>query len=781
MSGKPNRKSSGHASPTTSPVRSPTLSPTLSRSANSEQKKDVLPEVPTPTGTFKKGSVDLATLMKSDKEKTGNIVRSSSGEKASSFDIKPDEGRRTASSSAETKPYISDPTGCMKVSQYTLNMLPSPTPKMAKSKGSRRVRSSDSPLRAFPAPAVDENSALALEHRRDILSDFEQWQINCLYYLGLIVQRLWKILQQSEHHVLVPEMIDSLENYKRLYDLHTSVLCEMRKVMVVFPNVNLMFGKLLWNKVHDFKIYHHFHANFSKYIETYHKCMKNKHFALAVKHFEMLEDHDNLGVLGLLSVPMQNLPELLYSLGKLIQEYGKNICSSDEVEVRLLEATVAVLEENIINISRSITADASMARLMALNRSIIGLEGSIISSSRLFVKEGPLELVDEGHSKRYVFLFNDLFLETVSKADKKSDVTNRYSVTVHCHTSQIESIGVNTRNVCNLNVSMKINGKEVTRTYGAPSMEQRDSWVLAMNSIVRTHEISCKVFGVPLDLLIQREGGDIPFFLKKCLEFLRKNGGFEEEGLFRSSGSFPEVQKMKVFLDTGDNKSFEQSLSDNNVLATLITWWLLELPDPLLTFNFYEEFLSFKHLPTPEEQRHHIKATMDRLPNPHKFSASSIFRFLSELTEHADENKMTPENIAIVFSPLMMKNREGLPRIEDIKPCNTLMRMIVENCDFIFENVEMDRKNVLKENERKSEARLGDAERIATMVYGDCEGPAQTLVHYLMVSDTSRKLVPSLKDLLSTSPASPTSPLSPKSPSSPPQKHRSRKKKEKGP
>lgn len=73
-----------------------------------------------------------------------------------------------------------------------------------------------------------------------------------------------------------------------------------------------------------------------------------------------------------------------------------------------------------------------------------------------------------------------------------------------------------------------------------------------------------------------------------CIGWLLLN--LNEEGLFRIPGSTSKVKKLKSALDAGII-SIDEFSRDPHTVCTLLKLYLRDLPEPLLTFALYNEWI----------------------------------------------------------------------------------------------------------------------------------------------------------------------------------------------
>jgi len=101
------------------------------------------------------------------------------------------------------------------------------------------------------------------------------------------------------------------------------------------------------------------------------------------------------------------------------------------------------------------------------------------------------------------------------------------------------------------------------------------------------------IFGVDLDELCERENAVIPYFVLDSINFLKETGSIDIVGLFRISGNGNVVNEVKQFIDIGDRVDFSTfDFNGPHVVTGLLKMFLRQLPDPLITHRFFEQFVA---------------------------------------------------------------------------------------------------------------------------------------------------------------------------------------------
>ncbi|XP_060980337.1 rho GTPase-activating protein 8 isoform X3 [Dama dama] len=103
-------------------------------------------------------------------------------------------------------------------------------------------------------------------------------------------------------------------------------------------------------------------------------------------------------------------------------------------------------------------------------------------------------------------------------------------------------------------------------------------------------------FGVSLQYLKDKNQGElIPPVLRYTVTYLREKG-LHTEGLFRRSASVQTVREIQRLYNQGKPVNFDD-YGDIHLPAVILKTFLRELPQPLLTFEAYEQILEITSVP----------------------------------------------------------------------------------------------------------------------------------------------------------------------------------------
>uniref|UniRef100_A0A2K5IHK3 Rho GTPase-activating protein 12 n=1 Tax=Colobus angolensis palliatus TaxID=336983 RepID=A0A2K5IHK3_COLAP len=166
--------------------------------------------------------------------------------------------------------------------------------------------------------------------------------------------------------------------------------------------------------------------------------------------------------------------------------------------------------------------------------------------------------------------------------------------------------------------------------------------------------IKDQVFGSNLANLCQRENGTVPKFVKLCIEHVEEHG-LDVDGIYRVSGNLAVIQKLRFAVNHDEKLDLNDSKwEDIHVITGALKMFFRELPEPLFTFNHFNDFVNA----IKQEPRQRVAAVKDlirQLPKPNQDTMQILFRHLRRVVENGEKNRMTYQSIAIVFGPTLLK------------------------------------------------------------------------------------------------------------------------------
>ncbi|NXI84805.1 RHG24 protein, partial [Rhipidura dahli] len=197
----------------------------------------------------------------------------------------------------------------------------------------------------------------------------------------------------------------------------------------------------------------------------------------------------------------------------------------------------------------------------------------------------------------------------------------------------------------------------------ASTQNDMEDWVKSIRRVIWA-PFGGGIFGQKLEDTVRYEkryGNRLaPMLVEQCVDFIRQRG-LKEEGLFRLPGQANLVKELQDAFDCGEKPSFDSN-TDVHTVASLLKLYLRELPEPVVPYAKYEDFLSCAKMLSKEEETglKELVKQVKSLPAVNYNLLKYICRFLDEVQSYSGVNKMSVQNLATVFGPNILR-----PKVED--------------------------------------------------------------------------------------------------------------------
>uniref|UniRef100_A0A3Q2TDS2 Myosin IXA n=1 Tax=Fundulus heteroclitus TaxID=8078 RepID=A0A3Q2TDS2_FUNHE len=218
-------------------------------------------------------------------------------------------------------------------------------------------------------------------------------------------------------------------------------------------------------------------------------------------------------------------------------------------------------------------------------------------------------------------------------------------------------------------------------------------------------ELSSRQFGVEVSRLTSDER-TVPLVVEKLINYIEMHGLYTE-GIYRKSGSTNKVKELKLALDTDVEN---MNLDDYNihVIASVFKQWLRDLPNPLMTFELYEEFIRAMSLQDKKEMIRGIYSVIDQLSRTHLNTLERLIFHLVRISLQEDTNRMSANALAIVFAPCILRcpdTIDPLQSVQDISKTTACVELII--CEQMTKyKVRLKDINTLEFAENKAKSKL---------------------------------------------------------------------------
>uniref|UniRef100_A0AAY4CN01 Uncharacterized protein n=1 Tax=Denticeps clupeoides TaxID=299321 RepID=A0AAY4CN01_9TELE len=190
-------------------------------------------------------------------------------------------------------------------------------------------------------------------------------------------------------------------------------------------------------------------------------------------------------------------------------------------------------------------------------------------------------------------------------------------------------------------------------------------------------ELSSRQFGVDVSRLTSDERL-VPLVVEKLINYIEMHGLYTE-GIYRKSGSTNKVKELKQALDTDvDNVNLDDF--NIHVIASVFKQWLRDLPNPLMSFELYEDFLRALGLQDRKEAVRAVYGIIDQLSRTHLNTLERLIFHLVRIALQVETNRMSANALAIVFAPCILRcpdTTDPLLSVQDISKTTACVELII--------------------------------------------------------------------------------------------------------
>ncbi|XP_072158935.1 rho GTPase-activating protein 26 isoform X2 [Bemisia tabaci] len=226
----------------------------------------------------------------------------------------------------------------------------------------------------------------------------------------------------------------------------------------------------------------------------------------------------------------------------------------------------------------------------------------------------------------------------------------------------------------------------VVYTLQALSEEDRKAWMDVMDGKEPT-------YGMPATAKVpkpeERSLDETGFmFVTKCIEVIEARG-LEEQGLYRVVGVSSKVTKL-LAMGLDRRKLEKLSLEDpfeweSKTITSALKTYLRNLPEPLMTFRYHNAFITAAKQEKRTDRINAVHALTHRIPQPNLNMLDILIKHLTNVAAHSDKNLMPVSNLGVCFGPTLLRpEEETVAAIMDIKFCNVVVEILIENYQKIF-------------------------------------------------------------------------------------------------
>lgn len=205
-----------------------------------------------------------------------------------------------------------------------------------------------------------------------------------------------------------------------------------------------------------------------------------------------------------------------------------------------------------------------------------------------------------------------------------------------------------------------------------------------LQSVKEKGYIRDNVFGCHLAVLCNMEKSSVPSFVEKCIRAVERRG-LDIDGLYRVSGNLAVIQKLRFKADHEELDLEDGQWEDVHVITGALKLFFRELPEPLFPFSHFNKFIEAIRQTDYNTKLSYICNLVKSLPQPNHDTMKLLFGHLRNVIDFGDDNRMTVQNVAIVFGPTLLRpENESSNLAMHMVFQNQIVEFILNEYDLIF-------------------------------------------------------------------------------------------------
>lgn len=163
------------------------------------------------------------------------------------------------------------------------------------------------------------------------------------------------------------------------------------------------------------------------------------------------------------------------------------------------------------------------------------------------------------------------------------------------------------------------------------------------------------------NLCIADGGIKIPVKIEQLITKIEMHGLYTE-GIYRKSGVNSKIKELKMKMsESPSSAELDYETYNVHVLANVLKSFLREMPEPLLTFDRYDDFLRASELSETADRVSTLMSLIKKLPPAHHALLERMIFHLALVAQREQFNRMSASSLAIVFSPCVLRTNRIVP------------------------------------------------------------------------------------------------------------------------
>ncbi|KAJ2416088.1 Rho-type gtpase-activating protein [Coemansia sp. RSA 2530] len=206
--------------------------------------------------------------------------------------------------------------------------------------------------------------------------------------------------------------------------------------------------------------------------------------------------------------------------------------------------------------------------------------------------------------------------------------------------------------------------------------------------------VADRMFGRALAEQTALEGRSVPWVVRAAIAFIEAEG-LTMEGVYRRSGSTMDIRAVLVEITRqatatanrfGDEPAIAPGETDVSSVTSVLKQYFRDLPNPLMTAETYHLWVQASNIASAEERVKVYRTISESMPVAHGETLRYLMTHLKRVADHQQENKMTANNLSVVFAPniLHMGKNDVLQEMANMSGISRTVSFLIQHADDVW-------------------------------------------------------------------------------------------------
>ncbi|KAJ8653521.1 hypothetical protein O0I10_010849 [Lichtheimia ornata] len=194
------------------------------------------------------------------------------------------------------------------------------------------------------------------------------------------------------------------------------------------------------------------------------------------------------------------------------------------------------------------------------------------------------------------------------------------------------------------------------------------------------------LFGISLIDYARQYRRSPPLLITRCIECIEQQEGLAKEGIYRVSGKQTHIDKLKSAFERDEPNVVpgkDDVPGDVYSVASLLKIFLRELSSPVFPFKLSDR-ITYSQIPDKQLRLMNLLTRLIKLPPPNYDTLKAVIEHLARLIALAEKNKMSAQNISLVFTPALFHDHNQAQRSPGEWYNDCVIEDLVMNCETLF-------------------------------------------------------------------------------------------------